>query len=464
MRLAIKRLSLLFALLLLLPLSTYAQDTPAWEVLAFGDGAQVIHALSPQGVAASIQAGSLPLRIGSFPSDPLVAISADRRALAALDFIPGSRLNVSIAAFGACCTTVRLANSGTQLAQIGGFSPNGRRFVVSYLAVTDEAARQFVSAIVTIDVERGVVIDRLEAPLIGGDFGWVRGWNDEGIDFMPFCYGCDRPPAGSLSRWNPETGEVIRDVSYYNAAQDILPTSGEILQLARRPDYPLPISQGMELQPNVVLLDDGSGIRVIYYNPSSLIIESAHWVADGWQVLVEHPNATVLMDRSGAKRNVPTDDKFLVGTPDGWLATRPLENGSIEIVHHSLTNLGGEVIARFFNPVGILQAPVLGTTASRGGFPAATSPVARLTCPNALTPRLYTGGSGRVISGGVNMRREASLTASTVTMVTDQVFNVLSGPNCDPTGIVWWQVGIGGVRGWMAESKDGVYLLEPVLN
>ncbi len=462
----LRRLLFLLALLTLGVVTVSAQETAAWSLLAFSEGAQVIRELTPAGVSASIPTGSIVLRAGSFPSTPLVAISADRRALAAVNFTPGDRLTVSIAAFGSCCKSISLASAGTMIAQIGGFSPNGRRFAVSYLTVTDEAARQFESAIVTIDVELGAVVDRLTSDQIGGDFAWVRGWNDDGIEFLPFCYGCDRPLSGSLSRWLTATGEVTRDVGFYNAAQEVLPSSGEALQLARRADFPLPISQDIGAQPNVLTYDDGSGVRAIYYNPASLLIDSAHWVADGWQVLVEHPNATMLLDRSGVKRSIPTDDKFLVGTPDGWLGTRPLPGGDgiIEVVHHTLTNLSGTAIARFPGAVVILSAPPLGASASRGGFPDAVSPVARLTCPNALAPRLYAGGSARVVSGGVNMRRQPAVSAPEVTMVTDQLLSVISGPNCDPTGIVWWEVGIGGVRGWMAESNDGVYLLEPVLN
>ncbi len=69
-----------------------------------------------------------------------------------------------------------------------------------------------------------------------------------------------------------------------------------------------------------------------------------------------------------------------------------------------------------------------------------------------------------MIGGGVYLRRDPSVSAETLQMVIDQTFNVLGGPNCDPTGIAWWEVSIGGLHGWMAESKDGTYLLEPVLD
>ena len=455
-----KRL-LLVTVLFLLPLTASAQDVADWRVVAFAEGANALQVLSSGGIVATIQAGSLPLHAGSLPSAPLVAASADLRALASLSFVPYGRLTVSIAAFGSCCTTLRLADTGVVLASINGFSPNGRRFAVSYLAVTDEAARQFYSAIVTVDVELGTVVSRVDGADIGGDYALLRGWNDVGIDYLPLCYGCDQPIAGSLMRWNPDTDEVTRGVGYFNAAQDVLALTGETILPARRPDYPLPVQADTENVNNVLTFgDDG---RVIYYNPRSLQIDGAHWVADGWDVLVEHPDGAVLVDRAGVQRPVTTGDQFLVGTPDGWLATHEV-SGVFEVVNHTLTNLDGSVIGRFYHPVALLQAPQLGATASRGGFPIVPSPVSRIAWPNALAPRLFAGGKGRAISGGVNLRRQPSLSATSIAVINDEVFDVIGGPNCDPTGIAWWEVGFGGLRGWMAESKDGVYLLEPVLH
>lgn len=448
-------------MLLLLSSAARAQDESDWRVVVFAEGAGALQVLSAGGVAQTIAAGSLPLQGGTPPSAPLVAASPDLRALAALNFTPYQRLTVSIAAFGECCQTVRLADTGVVLANVNGFSPNGRRFAVSYLAVTDEAARQFTSSIVTIDVELGVVMSRLDGAAIGGDYAYLRGWSDAGIDYLPLCYACDQPLAGSLMRWNPDTGEVTPNVGYYDAEQDTLALTGETIFTARRPDYPLPVQEDAGLIDNVVYY--GVDGRVIYYNPRSLEIDGAHWVADGWQVLVEHPDGAALVDRAGARRPVNSDDRFLVGTPDGWLATREI-NGVYEVAHHTLTNIDGTVIARFYHPVVVLQAPALGATASLGGFPDVPSPVSRITCPNTLPTRLFVGGKGRAVSGGVNLRREPSLSAASIATISTEIFDIVAGPNCDPTGIAWWEVGIGGLRGWMAESKDGAYLLQPVLH
>ena len=435
------------------------QDTPDWGVAVFADGTQGVTILSADGVNSSFTVG-FSLRSGTFPSAPLAAISADRHALAALDFVPGGRLIVKIAAGGTCCTTLTLAREGVALAQIGGFSPNGRRFAVSYVTMTDAASNTFTSTIAVIDVEMGVVVTTLERGQIGGDYAWLRdGWNDVGIGFVPLCYGCNDPVKGSLARWNPETGDLQRDLGTERLNQDTLALTGETIAPARRPDYPV-LTNGGD-QPNVVTF----GARVIYYNARSLEIDSVHWVADGWQILIQHPDRAVLLDRTGVKREIMLDDQFLVGTPDGWFGTRPLAGSdAVEVVHHTLTDLTGTVIARFYHPVAVLDAPALGATATQGGFPDVPSPVSRITCPNTLPPRLFVGGKGQVIGGGVYLRREPSLSADTILMITDQTFNVLGGPNCDPTGIAWWEVSVGGLQGWMAESKDGNYLLEPVID
>ncbi|MEO8396848.1 MAG: hypothetical protein ABI700_27890, partial [Chloroflexota bacterium] len=419
-----KTIFALLTLLLLLPFATHAQDASDWQVVVYADGSNALEVLSSKGIVQSIAAGSLPLRVGTFPSAPLVAITSDRRALATLNFTPYQRLTVTIADHGTCCKTVRLADTGVVLANIGGFSPNGRRFVVSYLAVTDEAAHQFQSAIVTIDVELGAVISRLENQQIGGDYALLRGWNDDGIAYLPMCYGCDQPPAGSLSRWNPDTGDVTPNLSYYDAAQDTLRVTGETIAPAHRPDFPLPIQDAAN---TLNVLTFGDNARVIYYNPNSLQINAAHWVADGWEILVEFPDGLMLLDRAGAKHPINSGDQFLVGTPDGWLGTRPGASNSIEVVHHTLTNLDGKVIARFYQPISVIQAPPLGATATQGGFPDIASPVRAITCPNTLEPRLIAGGKGRVIGGGINLRRDPSLTSSTISMITTEVFDVIAG-------------------------------------
>jgi hypothetical protein len=430
-------------------------------VVVYADGSNVLQALSPDGISQSIPAGTLPLKVGAFPSAPLVALSPNRRAMAALNFSPGRRLSVTIAALGVCCTTVIITSDNVIQANIGAFSPNQRRFAVSYRAQTGD--NQFEAGIATVDVELGAVVARLQGSRIGGDYALLRDWDDSGIRYLPVCADCDLYAYGTLRRWNPDTDDLNPDAGYYDTTQDTLAATGETITPVRRADFPLPIAEDTAIN-NVLAYEDADGsARAIYYNPNSLQITAAHWVADGWQILIEHPDGAILLDRAGVKHPLAVNDQFLVGTPDGWLATRAI-NGAVEVVYHTLANPGGKLIARFYHPITVVEAPPLGATATRGGFPGIASPVRQITCPNALPPRLITGGKGRTISGSVNLRREPSLTSTSVATISAEVFDVIGGPNCDPTGIAWWQVGLGGLRGWMAESKDGVYLLQPVLH
>ncbi len=453
-----KKMTWLCVLLLILPLAVRAQETSNWEVVVYADGANALQVLTADGVSRTIPAGTLPLHVGTFPSAPLVALSPDRRVMAALNFRPGQRLSLSIASGGSCCATVRLSQYGVAEANIGSFSPDEHLIAVSYLAPIDAAALQYEAAIITVNVDQGIAISRLDGTRFGGDYALLRGWDADGIEYQPICRTCVLPPSGEVMRWDPVADVVTPNVGSYDSAQDTLALTGETIIPARRPDFPLPLQGGSS--PNVVTMSDDA--RVIYYNPNDLQVNAAHWVADGWQILVEQPSGDVLLDRAEMKTPITVDDQFLVGTPDGWLGTRAVAD-ALEVVHHTLTDIAGSDIARFYHPITVLQSTPLGATASRGGFGGAASPVSRITCPNGLPPRLVAGGQGRTV-GGVNLRSTPALTANIITQITTQVFDVVSGPNCDPTGVVWWQVKIGGLQGWVAESQNGQYLLQPVQN
>src|SRR5450432_852983 len=105
-----KKIFFLLTLFFLLPFAVRAQTTAAdWQVVVYADGANALKVLSSTGIVQSIPAGSLPLHVGTLPSAPLVAITPDRRALAALNFKPDERLTVTIADHGNCCKTVKLS-------------------------------------------------------------------------------------------------------------------------------------------------------------------------------------------------------------------------------------------------------------------------------------------------------------------------------------------------------------------
>lgn len=87
-----------------------------------------------------------------------------------------------------------------------------------------------------------------------------------------------------------------------------------------------------------------------------------------------------------------------------------------------------------------------------------------LYCPNALPPRLGTLTANRVLpgAGAQLIRSEASPTAAEVgSLPEDTPFAVTSDPLC-VDGTVWYAVEVEGLTGWVAESADGSYLMEPL--
>jgi hypothetical protein len=90
-------------------------------------------------------------------------------------------------------------------------------------------------------------------------------------------------------------------------------------------------------------------------------------------------------------------------------------------------------------------------------------PPGATTCPGFLTSRLVVGGTGRVTPGLPNNLRAAPDSASErlARIPGGAGFRVLSGPQCDPAGIAWWQVEYNGVTGWTAEGQGGEYWVEP---
>ncbi|MBN1680110.1 MAG: DUF3160 domain-containing protein [Anaerolineae bacterium] len=86
-------------------------------------------------------------------------------------------------------------------------------------------------------------------------------------------------------------------------------------------------------------------------------------------------------------------------------------------------------------------------------------------CANGLPPRLVVGGSGQVsFTDGLplNVRAAPGLSGAQVTQLPEgTAFSVIDGPVC-ADAIYWWQIDSGGVIGWIAESADGTYYVEPV--
>jgi hypothetical protein len=84
------------------------------------------------------------------------------------------------------------------------------------------------------------------------------------------------------------------------------------------------------------------------------------------------------------------------------------------------------------------------------------------TCSGALPIRLSEDGQGRVVSNGLNIYDEATLSAGVVTVASQgQVVEIIDGIFGCADGLVWWTVDVGLTFGFIPESGNGQYFLEP---
>lgn len=475
-----KRITFLLILLLLAALHTgQAQEAEpgGWQIVVYEDGSTRLTVLDKNGIKETLPFPSglrawavSPVETRAAFDNPM-ALSPDRRFLAWIDKTPveGGRLVIGDLRAQICCVIENVSAHPIGIVGLGGFSPDSKFLAVSFLALVDEAGGAFESALLVLDVMNGRVTARLDADRFGGDFAYTLGWDESGINFMPFCYACDRPPSGTISRWNPATDTVEANVGVYDGRANVLTLTGERVSLETRGDFPMPVGEWMIPPANVVTYTDGTTFpRAIYYDSRHIIVSGAWWVADGWSVLVrvgEDGRGAALIDRARMVRGLSGEAArgFIVGTPDGWLTQRTGETGGVEVYHHTLGNAEGSLIARFAQPVTVLEAPALGASASHGGFPGIDSP-ARIHCPLAPPTRLIVGRQGRPTAGSSSNLRSLPSTAGEVIAVIpgDATFTVVGGPSCDRTGIAWWEVEFAGRSGWIAEGRDDAYYVEPV--
>lgn len=96
-------------------------------------------------------------------------------------------------------------------------------------------------------------------------------------------------------------------------------------------------------------------------------------------------------------------------------------------------------------------------------FPAAAQDTAG--CDSALPPRLIAGQQGRVtVDTGffLNLRAEPGVNAETIIQLANgESFEVVSGPEC-VDGFNWWEIRQFALTGWVAESTNRDYMVEPL--
>jgi hypothetical protein len=86
-------------------------------------------------------------------------------------------------------------------------------------------------------------------------------------------------------------------------------------------------------------------------------------------------------------------------------------------------------------------------------------------CAAALLPRLTVGSSAMVSftdGSPLNVRDAATRGGTVLAQIPEgSQFTVIEGPTC-ADGIYWWRIQAEGAAGWVAESVDRVYLVEPM--
>jgi hypothetical protein len=99
--------------------------------------------------------------------------------------------------------------------------------------------------------------------------------------------------------------------------------------------------------------------------------------------------------------------------------------------------------------------------------PAITAPPQQgqtVNCPGFnLTSRLQVGQRGRVLPGIPNrIRAQPTTSSAQVGLIPGGgEFDILAGPTCGPTGILWWKVNYAGQIGWTGEGQGSTYWCEP---
>jgi hypothetical protein len=501
---------ILFALLLLLslPFAAHGQSDESEVVLFHGMNSEAFTTLGGSLEFVSLNDGSVqtvPLPPQLFPTGSQItdqAISPDHRylAIASQDYANGTAHPIAILDLqsNSCCIYLQPPAERVAAYDLGSFSPDSGRFVFSWVSEADPATFPFTGGIVTVDTATGtplqnVTMDTVSAAL-GLDFPapWATlgDWREDGVRFIPNCYGCEPQFEGEWAIWTPETNAFSANSGEYFSFTfgDVLPGTGEMIYSGQSAQFPMSTEPAYLPIPNVVYyivdapmptFSEPTNAPVIYFDPNQVDLSGyAHWVLDGEAVLITPYMADhwTLLYRGGAQQplSIPPTSVFMTGTPNGWLAVTDDPNGNVLTMY---TVEGAEVPG---TPLGaplaeneyfrVLDAPELGTTlTTTGGFPTVEPlfpPVsASGTCPNLLPSRVSVGSTARVTPGDPNRLRSDPTTSGAIMgeIPGGAEFYIFNGPICDDAaGIVWWQVGYNNLIGWTAESQGDTYFVEPI--
>jgi hypothetical protein len=503
-------LGIIVALLMLAGVAQ-AQDT-GWEavLLEQGDnGAYSVIVVNAEGVVAGTtlsDATLIPLE-DTFISEAV--LSPDRRYLALTFYLMNSDTPLPVAIYNleteSCCVYVELPEQAetTGAFDLGSFSPDSSQLALSYVAADyGDVVNPFQGGLMIVDAAIGDIIEEVPIEEMNAAFteqGGYEGawallgdWREDGIRLYPNCYACEPAFEGNYALWNPETGQFTWGAGegFSIIYGDTLESTGELVYLNQNPAFPastepsyLPVPNVVEYYPSGTLPEyedriSGAG-NPIYFNPDDIALDGTiHWVLGGQAFLIAQNNAWTVVYRNGRTAGIEVTDgeRFITGTPDGWLAAVPVEGEDfLSIVAYTPLSDDGAasgftiseittIAPTFF----VLETPELGADAVLGLFEMLTPPPPQPTatstvCQGFLPSRLTVGTQARVTPGSSNNLREQPTTGGTLVAVIPAggEFTVLTGPLC-AEGIAWWQVDYEGIIGWTAEGQGSTYYLEPL--
>jgi len=325
-------------------------------------------------------------------------------------------------------------------------------------------------------------------------------WKADGVRWVPSCYACEGIIESPWYIWNPVTNTVSQSTSeYFSIFGDTLEETGELLVTANNPAYPQSEQIGMLPPANVVewyatgvppapeeRMANAALAPVVYFDPNNLELQTARFIVDGQAFITlgtELAPRAVAVFRNGGQElvDVPVSESFVAGTLDGFLT----QDSSNWVIYYQYNNGTWTRIPleQFTSPVRAADSPPMGATVSVpfqlvalplnaqvGGEQPPVPPQQQsfptplpTTCPGFMPSRLVAGGIGRVTPGSPNnLRTTPSRDAQVAGIIPGgATFSVISGPQCDPAGIAWWQVEYDGVVGWTAEGQGTAYFVEP---
>ncbi len=499
---------------LMTPLTAGAQGATAWQIVLYTEvGAEnnlsgELVVMTPSGVQARY-----PLPASLYQMAPQaraeVAISPDHR-YAAIGFFAGTAgspppLAIANLEAGTCCTFVTPPIADIDGFALAGFSPDSAQFAASYVGFTNRETFDIESGMMTVDPVTGSILAQIPVETLAAEttgeqwiaFAQPGDWKADGVRFVPSCYACEGVFESPWFIWNPQTNQIMQTTNeYFTILGESLPLTGELLVTTQNLTYPAGETMGILPPANVVEYYAGgvpapieqrqaaeAQAPVVYFNPNDLDLRLARWILDGNAFVIQgselNPQGTIVF-RDGARQAVAfgPGDTFLTGTPDGFLA----QNALGWVVYYQFIDGTPNLIEleQFERPVQVVEATALGGTVTQpfqlietgAQAPVEEPPLAPqqeqqpavTTCPGFLPSRLVPGAQGRVTPGSANrLRAQPSQQAEIVGLMPgDSLFLVISGPQCDPAGIAWWEVEYNGVPGWTAEGQGDSYFVEPV--